>query len=299
LKKKKILIAGGTGFIGYHVSKRFVNLGFDVTSLSSKQPSKKRFINKVNYLICDLTNKKKISKAIIEDFEIIINLSGYVDHSNKKKTFKTHYYGCKNLANIFLNKKIKCFIQLGSSMEYGNILPPHFEKNICKPRTSYALAKYKSTKYLKYLNLKYKFPVVVLRLYQAYGPKQEINRLVPIVINSCLKSKTFPCTKGDQLRDFLYIDDLVNLMVKIIKKKDINYQIFNVGSGKSIKIKSLINLIKKMSKKGQPQFGKIKMRKEEPLELFPNINKVKKYFNWKPKITIEKGIRKTITSYEK
>jgi len=296
--KKKILIAGGTGFIGYHTVKKFINLGYKVTSLSSKKPNKKRFIKKVNYLICDLTNKQQTQEVINENFDIVINLSGYVNHSKKKQTFKTHYYGCKNLANIFLNKKIKCFIQLGSSMEYGNVISPHFEKNFCKPKTAYALAKYKSTQYLKYLNKKHKFPAVILRLYQAYGPKQEINRLVPLVINSCLKNKTFPCTNGNQFRDFLYIDDLVNLITKVVKKKYINYQIYNVGNGKPIKIKSLINLINEAIKKGKPHFGKIRMRKEEPLMLFPNTDKVKKYFKWKPRISITRGVKKTILSYK-
>ena len=296
--KKKILIAGGTGFIGFHTAKKLIDLGYNVTSLSSKKPNKKRFIKKVNYVICDLTSKKQLNK-INNNFNIIINLSGYVNHTEKKKTYGTHYNGCQILANLFLNNKIKCFIQLGSSMEYGNILPPHSEVNICKPKTAYARAKYKSTKYLEHLNKKYKFPVVVLRLYQAYGPKQEINRLVPAVINSCLKNEIFDCTNGKQIRDFLYIDDLVNLIIKITKKKNINYKIFNVGSGKPIQVRFLINLINKLINKGKPNFGKLKMRKEEPLNLFPNINKIKKYFDWTPKTSILNGIKKTISSYEK
>ena len=82
--KKKILIAGGTGFIGYHTAKKFIKQGYKVTSLSSKKPNKKRFVKKVNYLICDLTNKQQTLEVINENFDIVINLSGYVDHKKKK-----------------------------------------------------------------------------------------------------------------------------------------------------------------------------------------------------------------------
>ena len=89
-----------------------------------------------------------------KNFDVIINLSGYVNHSDKKKTFQTHYYGCQNLANIFL-EKIKNLFKL-EVVGNGNIRSPQKEKEICKPLTNYALAKYKSSSYL--LNLIKKIP---------------------------------------------------------------------------------------------------------------------------------------------
>ena len=72
---------------------------------------------------------------------------------------------------------------------------------------------------------KKKFKFIILRLYQIYGPNQEINRLIPIVISSCLKNKKFKCSSGIQIRDFLYVEDLLNLINKIIciKKKNQRY----------------------------------------------------------------------------
>ena len=85
---KKILIAGGSGFIGYHLSKRCLKKGWKVISISSKQPRGFRKLKKVKYIICDLRKKNKIKHKIKSNFNFIINLSGHVDHKNKKKLLK-------------------------------------------------------------------------------------------------------------------------------------------------------------------------------------------------------------------
>ena len=118
MNKKKILISGGTGFIGYHLAKKCLKQNWLVTSLSSKKPKKSRKLDKVKYLICDVSNKKKLTKKInTKSFDFVVNLAGYVDHSHKKKTMKSHFNGCKNLSLLFLKSKIKKFIQIGSCIE--------------------------------------------------------------------------------------------------------------------------------------------------------------------------------------
>ena len=100
--KNNILIVGGTGFIGYHLAKKSLKKGWQVTSISSRLPRKKRYLPKVKYILCDITKKKSLKKNIRKPFNYVVNLGGYVDHSNRKKTFASHYLGCKNLAEIFL-----------------------------------------------------------------------------------------------------------------------------------------------------------------------------------------------------
>ena len=130
-RKNNILIVGGTGFIGHHLAEKSLTKGWEVTSISSKPPKKIRYLSKVKYIRCDITNKKLLKKKIQEPFDYVVNLGGYVDHSNKKKTYKSHYEGCKNLAEIFLTKKLLSFIQIGSSLEYGISNSPQKEKIKC------------------------------------------------------------------------------------------------------------------------------------------------------------------------
>ena len=129
--KKKILIIGGTGFIGYHLARKCLKKGWKVTSISSKLPKKIRYLKKVKYLRCDITKKKLLKEKIKKNFDYVVNLGGYVDHTKKKKTFKSHYQGCKNLTEIFLKKKPISFIQIGSSLEYGNSNSPQKENIKC------------------------------------------------------------------------------------------------------------------------------------------------------------------------
>ena len=299
-RANKILIAGGTGFIGYHLSKKCLKKGWRVTSISSNYPKKIRYLKNVKYIICDIGKKKLLKKKITGRYKYVINLGGYVDHSNKKKIFESHYLGCKNLAEIFLGNPPQKFVQIGSSVEYGHLKSPQRENSNSKLnliKSNYGKAKLLSTKYLIDLYKKVNFPISILRLYIAYGPRQDINRFIPIVIKSCLMNKKFDCSDGNQYRDFIYVEDVVNAILKTLNSKNSNGEIINIGTGKPRKLKNIIKNIRKISKGGKPQFGKIKLRKDEISKLYPNIAKAKKIIKWKPKISFSKGLKTTIKFY--
>ena len=99
-------------------------------------------------------------------------------------------------------------------------------------------------------------------------------------------NKKFNSSSGNQFRDFLYIDDAIN-------------SIINICSGLPVKIKIIINQICKKIKRGQPIFGKISLRPDEPLKLYSNYQKAKKFLRWKPKTKLSEGLNKTIKFYEK
>ena len=299
---KKILITGGTGFIGYHLAKKCLKLNWKVTSLSSNNPKKVRKLKKVKYLIADISSKKKLKNKIKINFDYVVNLAGYVDHSRKLKTIKSHYNGCKNISSLFINSKIKKFIQIGSSIENGKINSPQLENNTPdrKILSAYGEAKLLSSNFLLDLNKKYNFPVTILRLYLIYGPYQDPNRVIPITILNSIFNKKFDCSDGRQSRDFLYIDDLVDGIIKILIKKDnLSGEIINLGSGKPTKIKKIIKNIVNLVGSGKPIFGKVRFRKDEINKLYPNLNKAKKLINWAPKTDLNLGLKKTIFFYKR
>ena len=295
--KEKILVVGGTGFIGYHVLKNILSKKYLLYSLSKNKPTKEKKIKNVKYLYSDITNYKNLKKKLSENFDHVINLSGYIDHSKKKENILCHYFGSKNLIDIFKSRKIQTFIQIGSSLEYGYLKSPQIEKEYCKPVSWYGKSKFRASQYLKKVSKVYNLPYIILRPYQIYGPKQKKDRLIPQTIETCLKNKIFLCTAGTQKRDFIYVDDFVFLIQKILLKKNIRYEIFNVGSGKPVLVKNIIKKIRNLTKSGEPKFGAIKMRKDEVMSLYPFTKKVKKYFNWKPKVKLIQGLKKTIKSY--
>ena len=131
----------------------------------------------------------------------------------------------------------------------------------------------------------------------AYGPKQDLNRFLPIIIEGCKNNKKFPCSKGNQLRDFLHVRDLVDIIIKSLMSNKTKGQIINAGTGKPKKLKTIINYVRKISKGGYPQFGKVKLRKDEILKIYPSMKKIKKLINWTPRISFEKGVKNTIKFY--
>lgn len=295
--KKILLIAGGTGFIGYHLAKTALERDFKVILLSKNKASKKRLLKKIKYIKANVKDLKNLKKKLKIKFDYLVNLSGYVDHSNNIMTYQSHFIGCKNLALICSKKKIKHFIQIGSSMEYGKINSPQKENSNCKPLSIYGKAKSLATEFLLKLYKYNKFPVTVLRLYQIYGPNQDQNRFIPFVINSCKNDIKFKCSSGKQYRDFLYIDDLIKAIFLCINNNKTFGKIINIGTGVPIKIKDIIKTIVRIYKSGRPQYNKVKIRKEELLLTYPDITTAKRILKWTPKILFKEGLNRTIKHY--
>ena len=120
-----------------------------------------------------------------------------------------------------------------------------------------------------------------------------------IVIDACVKNKEFPCSDGKQFRDFIHVDDVVESIFKSLVSKDAKGEIINIGSGRPQKIKDIIDYLVYRIKGGNPQFGKIKLRKEEILKIYPNISKAKSFLRWSPKVKFSKGLIETIRYFQK
>ena len=113
------------------------------------------------------------------------------------------------------------------------------------------------------------------------------------------KNSNFPCSSGKQTRDFLYIDDFTNLLIECVENENVFNKILNAGSGKPIKVKTIINKIQKLIKKGNPIFGKIFLRNDEPLTLYANLKNTFKNLNWRPKKKLLNGLKEAIKYYKK
>ena len=198
-----------------------------------------------------------------------------------------------NLTRFFFEEKLKKFLHIGSSAEYGNLKNSTCKESvICKPISTYGKKKLKITKHLKKIfKIKY-FPLVIIRLFQVYGPNDKNDKIIPFILKNCLKNKKFSLTQGYQTRDFSHIDDVINAIISLLKtqKNKILGNIYNIGSGQSITIKDLVNIIRFKIKKGKPNFGAIKIKKDEIIFSKSSIRKIKNHINWSPKISLKNGI---------
>ena len=298
----KILVVGGTGFLGFHIIKEAKKKSWKITSISLKKPTKKRFHKKVKYIFANIENLKLLKKKLVGNYDFVVNAGGYGQHPDfgrlGDKLFKSHFLGLVNLIKILSKKKIKRFIHIGSSAEYGSAKAPQIENSICNPKTPYGIAKFCCTNFLLKLYQINKFPVVILRLFLVYGPNQSTNRILPQIITNSLQNKKFPTTKGSQYCDFCFVDDVVSAIFKALNTRKAVGKIFNIGSGKPIQIKKVIKQIVSSIGSGKPLFGKIKYKKDTNMKLYPNITNAKKILKWKPNLKFAKGLNLTINYYK-
>ena len=232
--KEKLLIVGGTGFIGFHLAKEGIKKGFEVYSISKNPPIDKRCLSEVVYIHLDLLNKENLANYI-KNLEInyVVNSMGYVDHRLFKnggdEVYQNHFSSTKNLINCLNKKNLKCFLHLGSSDEYGSNPSPQLEELRESPISPYSFAKVSTSHMLQMLYRTEDFPSIILRLFLVYGPNQNKERFIPHIIKESLKNKDYLVSPGEQIRDFCYIDDVVEAIFIALNKKNIFGEIINIA----------------------------------------------------------------------
>ncbi len=299
LVKDRILIVGGTGFIGTHIVKEALFKGLQVSIISKNHKALSDRIKDVEYLSIDISNKDSLYNQLKDKtFHHVINLGGYVDHSNYSsggdKVFDVHFNGTKNLINCINKDSLRSFIQIGSSDEYGDNPAPQNESQRESPISPYSFAKTTTTHFLQMLYRTEQFPVVILRPFLVYGPGQGMERFIPQVINGCIEGKEFPTSEGKQLRDFCFIGDFVRSIFSSIDNTEAFGEVINIASGEPISIKDIVTKIQNIVTTGRPQFGNVAYRVGENMELYADITKARKLLNWQPKISLEEGLKRTI-----
>jgi len=301
--KKKILIIGGSGFIGSKLIDFYLKKKFNVFSISLTLKKNKNIPNLKNFYF-DISNKKKCTNFFNKySFHYIINLAGYVDHrsfyTKNNNIIESHLLGTLNtVLNVNKSVLIK-YLYIGSSDEYGSNTSPQNEIFREMPSSTYSFAKTSSTHFLQMISRAENFPSSIVRIFLTYGPGQKENRFIPQIIKGCLENSKFKTSSGKQLRDFCYIDDVVRAINMVLISKKSFGKIYNIGSNKPIQIKKVVKMIRSIIGKGVPVYGSFTLRKNENIKLFPSISKITKEIGWKPRLTLYEGLIKTINYLQK
>ncbi len=304
ISDSNVLVVGGAGFLGTALVKKLDMLGATVVSLDLKETKQREVFQDIQTITIDFRDSAAL-KDVLDDytFEYVFNAGGYIDHSSffkgGRSVIDSHYVGTLNLIEHVNSSSLKKFIQIGSSDEYGNGSAPQQEDMREAPIAPYSAAKVAATHLVQTLARTEKFPGIAVRLFLVYGPGQNQERFLPQIIMGCLQNNTFPVSKGEQLRDFCYIDDVVDGLIKTAINENTVGKVINLASGKPVSIKNIINNVVELVGTGEPDFGALSYRKRENMELYADISIAKRLLDWKPQITIEEGLKKTIDYYRK
>ena len=304
IKNKKVLITGGAGFIGANFVYKFLSLGYKVFVFERKEANMwriKKVKNKISLYSPDLTDYAKTEKIIHKiKPDIVLHFAAYGAYQAKqqeiKATIGTNLLATINLINACRLAGIKCFINTGTNSEYGIKNQPMKESDILEPDNLYGITKSAATMYCQMMARKYDFPAVIMRPFAVYGYFEEKERLVPTIIKSCLTNVELKLSNSGSVRDFIFIDDVVDAYMLAIKNiKDIKGEIFNLGLGSQHTIGQMVKIVKKITNSDiKPSYGKVEIAQTEPKTWVADISKAKKILHWKPKNTLEGGLEKSV-----
>ena len=315
---QRAIVTGGLGFIGSNLignllKKNYKVLNIDKISYASNFYNTKDFKNKKNYkyLNCDLFNKKKL-KNIIFNFKpnIIFNLAAetHVDRSidDPEIFVKSNIVGTFNLLETFKkfyknSKKNVKLIHISTDEVFGDILKSRSkETSAYSPSSPYAASK-ASSDHLVYSYFRtYKLPVIITNCSNNYGPKQHPEKLIPKLIYNLINNKDLPIYgRGTNSREWLFVDDHCDALILISKKGKIG-NFYNIGSNKNL---TNIQITKKLINFANSKFktiSKIKFVKDRPGHDYRyalNSKKIQKELRWRPRTSLDQGIKKTFEWY--
>ena len=294
---QRILVVGGSGFIGSSLTHCLLGMGSNVCSLSlhNKNPSIE------NVLIDWENNETMKEKLTLKHFDLVFNLGGYLnpsrDFKEEKMIIDNHLNGTMNLIQCLNWDAIRLFFHLGSAEEYGHATSPQSEAGYCFPSSAYGLAKLMATQYCLMQVAVRKLPIVVGRANIAYGPKIHTG-LCYYVLLKALANEKIKLSMGLQKRDFIHIDDLLHGILTIAKGflegKIDSGEIFNISNGQEKSLREFVDLCCTLAKGGKPDFGALPYRPGESMAVFADIGKIKSKLAWFPTVSLSDGLRDTI-----
>jgi len=303
--KGEILISGGGGFIGANLAHRLCRLGLRPHLLLRKGGSDWRIASirkNVRLYECDITDETKIHRLVKQIKPKYIfhfaTYGGYSFQEDRKKILQVNLWGTFQLLNACLRHGFQLFVNNGSSSEYGFKNFPCDEETLLEPNSYYAVTKASATLYCQYVANAFNQPIITFRLYSVYGPYEEPARFIPTLIRSAFRKRTPPLVSPRIARDFIHVDDVMDLYLQTLKRNSTVGDIFNVGTGKQSSIHDVVSTVSRLTgAKFKLNWGSMKKRIWDTNIWACNNGKVKRFFKWKPQYNLKSGLEKTIEWY--
>jgi UDP-glucose 4-epimerase len=294
----KILVTGGAGFIGSHFVKALIDRKFEVIIIDNFSRDNKctiqnscPFVEFVEANICD----EKIIEDYVKKADIVFHLAAMSrvmpSISDPRLCFQSNIHGTEIIARLCTKFKKKLIFS--SSREvYGSVKDlPINESHFLNPENPYGASKIAGESIIQAYSTSYGLNFIILRLANVYGAN-DFDRVIPTFINKSMKNQDIIIYGGEQVIDFVYIDDIINAFFLSLDS-NINRQTFNIGSGRGIKLQVLAEIIiNLLSSRSRIVFNE--KRRGEVDRFVADISNAKYSLKWDPKISLDIGLKMLI-----
>jgi UDP-glucose 4-epimerase len=308
LSQSRVLVTGASGFIGSHLTKRLVAEGAEVhavtPAVSSVYPE--RLLDLRSSIVlheANITDRSAMDAlAKIVKPSIVFHLAAYT-HVGKSwqrvdECVQTNVQGTVSLLQALDSVGYDRFVNTGTSEIYGDIEVPFREDANVNPNSPYSVSKYAAERFCRMFRQGHGWPIVLVRPFNAYGPAQSPDRIIPETIVRALRKQELKTTSGKQTREFNYVSDLVDGFVLAGTVPDIEGELINLGGGEEIAIRDVVTTV--LDVMGNPitaEIGALPDRPTEIWRMFCDSTKARELLGWKPKHTLREGLEQTIEWY--
>ncbi len=300
---KKVLVTGGSGFVGANLVRRLLSDGHQVHLLLRPGYSGwrlKGLEKEIRKHILPFPNPAGLDSTVAKirpDWIFHLAAHGaYSFQNDLEEIVRTNFLGTTRLLTSCIKRGFECFVNAGSSSEYGYKDHAPSENELLEPNSHYAVTKAAASHFCRLEARRSKLKIITLRLYNIYGPYEDPRRFIPTLIVKGLNNKLPPLVDPDIGRDFTHTEDVNDAFLLACKKKARELgAIYNVGTGVQTTIRKAVELARKEMKIAQlPKWGTMPNRKWDTTVWVSNNRKIRKDLGWKPRRTFAQGFVSTV-----
>lgn len=310
LKRKSVLITGAGGFIGSHLTELLTKLGADVSTFvrynsrndwGMLEQLSKEILNSVKVISGDLRDSDAIKNAV-KDVDVVFHLGSLIaipySYSNPRETIETNIIGTFNVLNAAKDYEIEKIVHTSTSEVYGTAqYVPIDEKHPLKGQSPYSASKIGADKIAESFHLSYELPVVTIRPFNTYGPRQSARAVIPTIITQSLRENKIQLGLLEPTRDYTYVLDTVRAFIKVAESSKSVGEVINIGSNFEVSIGELAKRIFSLLDKDIKiitDSNRIRPKDSEVERLWCDNSKAQEILKWKPEISLDAGLENVI-----
>jgi dolichol-phosphate mannosyltransferase len=300
---RRVLISGGSGFIGANLARRAVHDGHEVHLLLRAGHDDWRVRDLAGHTVChrvDVTDEASVANAVSAIRpHWVFNLAAYGAYARQtglERMMATNFWGCVHLLDACATTGVEAVVQAGSSSEYGFKAGAAHEEDRLEPNSHYAITKVAATHYCRHVARTTGLKVATVRLYSVYGPYEAPERLVPTLIVHALHGALPPLANPESARDFVYVDDAVDAMLEIALGSGVPAgAVYNVCTGVQTRLRDIVAVVSaELGLDATPVWGTLSPRAWDSDSWVGSPSKLEAERGWRARTPLAEGLRRTM-----